>query len=165
MIGRNDCLLAHAKVLQSIAMKRDLTVGLQSTIYPVDHSVVNRSDTSLLQSKIIRNCFLFVKNSVGANPWVKSLLRKPNHFPPIYSGNMSIPNFDIALFFSTGMAIQRSELHSWSNSYINLQPTNQAMPALWLKPVRSLPATSNPTTSPTFSLNYHQKVALGAPII
>lgn len=36
---------------------------------------------------------------------------------PVSPGGKSIPAVDIALFFSTGMAIQRSELHSWSNSY------------------------------------------------
>lgn len=36
---------------------------------------------------------------------------------PVSPDGKSIPAVDIALFFSTGMAIQRSELHSWSNSY------------------------------------------------
>jgi len=31
---------------------------------------------------------------------------------PVSPGGKSIPAVDIALFFSTGMAIQRSELHS-----------------------------------------------------
>lgn len=31
---------------------------------------------------------------------------------PVFPGGKSIPAVDIALFFSTGMTVQRSELHS-----------------------------------------------------
>lgn len=31
---------------------------------------------------------------------------------PVSPGGKSIPSVDIALFFSTGMTVQRSELHS-----------------------------------------------------
>lgn len=31
---------------------------------------------------------------------------------PVFPGGKSIPAVDLALFFSTGMTVQRSELHS-----------------------------------------------------